>query len=126
MDNNGLNKNVGNSRYQKHIHIFANLLKCSHCGAGFSANTDRIRSNGWRPSNYRCTRLSHMKDCEAKHISDVVLGPFIFNYIANFVRLQRKKGPFTLESIEKDLLTGSCFDNVAAVAPISLSETLLL
>ena len=57
-------------------------------------------------------------------MSDVVLGPFVFNYIANFVRLQRKGGPYTAESIEKALLSGKCFSKVARIDIKGIQDTL--
>ena len=108
-----------------HTHIFAGILKCCDCGGGFSSNRDRPRLSGWRPSTYRCTRSAKMQDCPTFGISDVVLGPFIFNYIANFVRLQRKGTNYTVESIEKALLSGKPFENIAGIDSTSLEETLL-
>ena len=66
-----------------------------------------------------------MQDCPTFGISDVALGPFIFNYIANFVRLQRKGTNYTVESIEKALLSGKPFENIVGIDSTSLEETLL-
>ena len=66
-----------------------------------------------------------MQDCPTFGLSDVVLGPFIFNYIANFVRLQRKGSNYSVESIEKALLCGKPFESIAGIDTKSLEETLL-
>lgn len=108
-----------------HTHIFAGILKCCDCGGGFSSNRDRARLSGWRPSTYRCTRSARLLDCPTFGLSDVVLGPFVFNYIANFVRLQRKGSNYTVESIEKALLCGKPFESIAGIDTESLEETLL-
>lgn len=71
-----------------------------------------------------CNRSARMRDCPALTASDVVLGPFIFNYIANFVRLQRKGGSYTVESIERTLLSGSPFESVAGIDSEDLQDTL--
>ena len=107
-----------------HTHIFAGILKCCDCGGGFSSNRDRPRLSGWRPSTYRCTRSVRMQDCPTFGVSDVVLGPFIFNYIANFVRLHRKGSNHTPSTIEKALLSGKSFENIAGITSDSLEKTL--
>lgn len=124
MDINKASKNTANFYPKKHTHIFAGVLKCANCGRGFSSNKDKPRLSGWRPSSYRCDRGMKMRDCAAPGTSDVVLGPFVFNYIANFVRLQRKGGPYTAESIEKALLSGKCFSNVAGIDSKGIQDTL--
>lgn len=73
---------------------------------------------------YRCNRAMRMRDCPGVGVSDVNIGPFVFNYIANFVRLQRKGGPYTIESIEKALLSGGCFENIAKIDSRGLQDTL--
>ena len=124
MDINKASKDTANFYPKRHTHIFAGVLKCAECGRGFSSNKDKPRMSGWRPSAYRCDRGMKMRDCAAPGISDVVLGPFVFNYIANFVRIQRKGGPYTAESIEKALLSGKCFSNVAGIDSKGIQDTL--
>lgn len=36
---------------RKNIHVFAGLLRCGQCGSNMTANLDRRRANGFRPSN---------------------------------------------------------------------------
>ncbi len=124
MDANRESKNTSEFRARKHIHIFSGILQCADCGGGFSSNKDKPRLSGWRPSMYRCNRAMRMRDCPGVGVSDVNIGPFVFNYIANFVRLQRKGGPYTTESIEKALLSGGCFENIAKIDSRGLQDTL--
>ncbi len=124
MDINKSSKDTSGFYPKRHTHIFAGILKCAECGRGFSSSKDKPRMSGWRPSAYRCDRGLKMRDCSAPGISDVVLGPFVFNYIANFVRLQRKGGPYTAESIEKALLSGKCFSKVAGIDSKGIQDTL--
>ena len=124
MDSHRETKDTSSFR-ASYTHIFAGILKCCDCGSGFSSGLDRPRLSGWQPSNYRCGRYARMRDCPTFGISDVVLGPFVFNYIANFVRLQRKGSNYTVESIEKALLSGKPFENIAGIGSVSLEETLL-
>ena len=124
MDANKAAKDTARFRPQRHIHVFSGILQCADCGGGFSSNKDKERLSGWRPSTYRCKQATKMRDCPALGVSDVVLGPFVFNYIANFVRLQRKGGPYTAESIEKALLSGKCFSKVARIDIKGIQDTL--
>lgn len=89
-----------------------------------SATLDRRRADGWRPSIYGCSkRRSNDKSCKNKYISDIILGPFIFNYVANIIRLRQS---FTERmdniSLEKKLLKGDIFDDIKAIDPDSLTQ----
>ena len=109
---------------RKNIHVFAGLVSCGTCGANMSATLDRRRADGWRPSIYGCSkRRSNDKSCKNKYISDIILGPFIFNYVANIIRLRQS---FTERmdniSLEKKLLKGDIFDDIKAIDPDSLTQ----
>ena len=117
-------KDTSQFRHKKYTHIFSKLLKCGFCGSSLSANKDKERLNGWKPSTYRCNLATNMRTCQQKQISDIVLGPFIFNYIANFVRLQRNKDSLTEETIEKALLSGKVFGDIAHIEQDGLRDTL--
>ena len=124
MDVNKSTKITADFRPKRHTHIFARIVKCSECGGGFSANKDRERLSGWMPSTYRCEKAAKKSGCASVGVSDVTLGPFVFNYIANFVRLQRKGGPYTAESVEKALLSGKCFSAVSGIDSKGIQNTL--
>ena len=121
------NKRGGNTAHEavikKNIHLFAGLLRCEHCGRTMSATQDRRRANGWRPSIYACqTRRANDSSCKAKYVSDVMLGPFVFNYIGNIIRAKESVGArTTLETLEKKLLRGPAFENVLSIDTESLS-----
>lgn len=107
----------GQAYTRKNIHIFAGLVKCGTCGANMSATLDRRRADGWRPSIYGCSRRRRDNSgCENKYISDIVLGPFVFNYVANIIRAKGSvTGSTSLSSIEKKLLRGPAFASVESV-----------
>ncbi|MBR3740988.1 MAG: recombinase family protein [Clostridia bacterium] len=100
---------------RKHVHIFAGLLECGQCGSQFQATIDKARAgSGWRPSIYLCSRHRRFKDCENKYVSDVTLGPFILNFVSNYLRAQRNFGrTTTVEILEKKLLRGEYFVGVS-------------
>lgn len=124
MDENASTRDVSDIRMTKHIHTFAGHIICGRCGKNFIASKDRVRANGFRPSNYRCARRSRMLDCDNdKTISEQYIGPFIFNYVANLVRIQKNfNGIDCLERLERELLKGEEFKNIKLKRD-SLSET---
>ncbi len=89
-----------------------------------SATLDRVRADGWRPSIYGCNKRRHNNtECQNKYISDTVLGPFIFNYIANIIRL---KGTVTkrteLSTLQNKLLRGDAFFQVESISSDGLQQ----
>lgn len=111
------------TRVNKNVHIFAGLLRCSYCDSGMIASSDRARPDGYRPSMYVCSRKRQYSDCPNKYISDVKLGPFIFNYIANMLHAQKcftKSTP--IKRLEKILLRGESFGEVKMIDPGGLQE----
>lgn len=109
---------------RKNIHVFAGLLQCGKCGANMSATPGKIRASGWRPSSYCCSqRRNNLARCDNKYVSDVTLGEFIVNYIANILKL---KDSITVQtttgSIEKNLLRGKAFCNVTGIGAASLED----
>lgn len=123
MDKNALGNNVAN-RQRLSPHIFRGLIKCGSCGASFFSGQDRPRADGYRPSTYRCKNRAINNGCEQPLVSDVLLGPFVFGYIANLVKLQDDKFKInTISKLEDALLSGSYFDNVAGLGQKGL-ETL--
>ncbi len=99
---------------RKNIHIFAGLIICGSCGSQFQSTIDRPRAkSSWRPSIYLCSRHRRFKDCDNKYVSDVTVGPFMLNFISNYIRAQRNFGKSTTpETLEKKLLRGVYFEGV--------------
>ena len=118
--------NVSYKTYQRqNVHIFAGLLECGSCGSNMIATIDRPRANGWRPSIYSCRRRRRTFDCDNKYISDIVLGPFIFNYISNILKARNNIGrSTTLETFENKLLRGPEFESIAHIGRDGLEAML--
>lgn len=114
LEDNDRVVNLHKSYERKNVHIFAGLLTCGACGSQFQATIDRPRAKGgWRPSIYLCSRHRRFKDCDNKYISDVTLGPFVLNFLSNFIRAQRSFGRTTdLATLSKKLLRGPYFECV--------------
>lgn len=121
---------TGKTYVRKNTHIFAGLITCAVCGGRMSATIDRRRANGWRPSIYACqTRRKNTNQCASKYVSDVTLGPFVFNFLANIVRAKGKIGRrTTLAQLQKILLKGDAFSDVSAIneeALVALRDLLI-
>ncbi len=108
------------------VHVFAGLLRCGLCGSNMIAGADRRRANGFMPSKYACgSRRRKMTSCTNKYISDIVLGPFVMNYIANIIRASRTSTSSTTPAaLERKLLRGAAFDNVKSVNHEALRQLL--
>lgn len=112
---------------RKNVHIFAGLLFCGYCNQIMQASQDRARSDGYRPSIYSCTNKRRFNTCDNKYISDIVVGPFVVNYIANIIKASNNFGrSTTLETFQKKLLRGSTFSNVASIELSGLKEMFLM
>lgn len=118
-----INRNMNpNTRriQQKHIHVFSGLLRCYKCGGGFSADADRIRKDGFRPSIYTCSNKGHGRNCDLQgYISDMILGEFVLNYMSHMLFLQKE---FDEENMQSILLEGRAFKDVAYIDDQSLSD----
>lgn len=111
-----------NQSKKKYNHVFGGLLRCGVCGSNMVCDKDKMRSNGFFPSIYRCGNHWQRNTCKAKGITDVVLGPFIFNYIKNVVQATKRANDITtLEQLEDILLSGPEFENIAGINPNGLS-----
>lgn len=114
---------TGMTYQRKNTHIFAGLLRCGCCGSTMSSTIDRPRSDGWRPSVYICTRRKRFDDCQNKYVSDVTLGPFVLNFIANMIKASESFGKSTsISTLEKKLLRGDIFANVDHIEEAGLRE----
>ena len=117
------NHRDGKKYVRKNVHIFAGLLYCGYCGGQMQATIDRPRNDGYRPSIYACTRKRRYNDCGNKYISDIVVGPFVLNYIANILKAQKNFGKSTtIETFERKLLRGAMFSEIEHIDRYGLAE----
>lgn len=126
MDQNAAAKrSAGFSHKRVHVHVFAGLLVCADCGAYFQAvKKDKPRENGFVPSLYRCGARFKKRSCNAGGCSDVVIGPFIFNYVSNMVKATKSRSQIsTLADLENTLLNGPEFEDLAGIEQTSLEAT---
>lgn len=106
-----------------HKHIFSKMLYCGKCNSLLTAGLDAARKDGYRPSRYTCVTSGGAKRC-SNYVSDIIIGPFIFNYVSNLIRLQERITPkHSLRDMERALLRGNSFIDVVGVNNESLKET---
>lgn len=117
------NKDGPRSYTRVNVHIFSGLLFCGSCGSQMVATIDRVREDGYRPSIYLCSRHRRFNDCPNKYVSDITVGPFVLNYIANIIKAQNNFGVSTsIETFEKKLLRGDVFSAVTKIEDAGLRE----
>lgn len=117
------NRRSAKKYVRKNTHIFAGILYCGYCGSQMQSTIDRERSDGYRPSIYACSRKRRYDDCENKYISDIVVAPFVLNYIANILKAQNNFGRSTpIETFERKLLRGTMFADVDHIDQVGLTE----
>ncbi len=125
MDANAAAKrNQGFSHRRKHVHIFSGLMVCADCGAYFQViKKDKTRDNGFAPSLYRCGSNFRKRSCSARGCSDVVIGPVVFNFVANLVCASKSRAKFaTPADLEAALLNGPEFDGMIGLEQTSLES----
>ena len=121
------NKDSAKTYQRKNTHIFGGLCFCYNCGSQMQSTTDKQRDNGFKPSVYVCSRRRRFEDCTNKYVTDVTLGPFILNYIANVIKLQNNFGKSTtIDMMEKKLLRGETFRFVTGIEHQGLEEMFML
>ena len=118
--------NVPGMSHDRNIpHVFSGILVCAKCGAGFQVEKlDRPRMNGFRPTTYICTGRRTYRSCDAPGASDVIVGPFFFNLVTNFVYAVRLRDRIeSADQLQALLLNGPEFSG-ARIDEDDLSEIL--
>lgn len=106
-----------------HHHIFSKRIYCAKCDALLTAGLDTARKDGYRPSRYTCVTSGRAKRC-SNYVSDLIIGPFVFNYVSNLIRLQERITPrHSIRDIQRALLRGNAFVDVIGIDDSSLQET---
>ncbi|MBO1910870.1 recombinase family protein, partial [Microvirga sp. 3-52] len=106
-----------------HKHIFSKMIYCGNCNALLISGLDSARKDGYRPSRYTCITSGGAKRC-SNYVSDIIIGPFIFNYVSNLIRLQERMTPkHSTRDMERALLRGNTFIDVVGVDNTALKET---
>ena len=123
MDANAASiRKPGMKHTEKRVHIFQGLLVCGSCGRPFQVRSvDKMRKSGLRPTYYICGNRARAYGCDAPYTSDLALGGFIFNYVSNVVKASGlRRSIASPEDLEKILLTGPDFSDIAGISEAGL------
>lgn len=118
MDINAQRNNASSFRDINKVHVFAGLLKCSECNNSYYAKQDKPHLDGYYPSIYVCSGRYNNLGCNQKTVSDKLVGTFLLTFISNVLKLKNIRKNINAAELEKKLLTGSCFKDVAGIKNI--------
>lgn len=124
--NNRLRNTSSFHPVRKRCNVFAGLMVCGECGAGYQVKgKDNRKGDGFRPSSYACTGKYQKKNCDNQNVSDVKIGPFVLNYIAAMVDASKSRRFIKdVESLEHIILSHMSFSDVVGISSSSLQDTL--
>lgn len=122
-DNSRLAKDRSRYGASKSSHLFAKLLHCGNCGRMMGSSLAPPKKD-WRYSSYACpTKRSSDIKCSNKHVSDPLLGEFVFNYILNILNAQnhskKLRSPSDMQTM---LLSGMTFKNIESIESDGLND----
>ena len=129
MDANSRLRNTSSLHpLRKRCNVFAGLMVCGKCGAGYQVKSkDSRKGEGFRPSSYACTGKYQKKNCDNLNVGDVIVGPFMINYIAAMVDASKSRRFIKdEESLEQIILAHINFTDVVGISTSSLQDTLNL
>lgn len=84
-----------------------------------------MRLNGFQPSLHVCTSRRTYRACDAPGASDVIVGAFVFNFVANLVAVSASRREYVkagIDETEKRLLPGDAFSDVLQMDAVSLRQ----
>lgn len=108
----------------KNVHVFGGMVICGNCGHAMTSTIRPADQEGIRWSVYVCpTKRRSESQCDGRATSEVVLGEFVFNYILNMLNVQKNFASIdSVEDMEKMLLSGSVFRDVAGIERAGLDD----
>lgn len=108
----------------KNVHVFGGMVICGNCGHAMASTIRPADQEGIRWSVYVCpTKRRSESQCDGRATSEVVLGEFVFNYILNMLNVQKNFASIdSVEDMEKMLLSGSVFRDVAGIERAGLDD----
>lgn len=116
-----------NPSYQRtEVHIFSGLLRCGLCGGMMYVGRDRVRASGIRPDQFGCAnRRRKQSPCTNKYVTDIVVGPFVFNYISRMIKATKRINQNTTpEVLQQFLLDAPMFSAVKSICADGLESTI--
>lgn len=117
MDKNAVRNNA-KFRSDVKTHLFSSLIKCGECDNIMYAKQDKPNQDGFIPSLYACKGRYNLLGCTQKTVSEKIVGEFVLNFLSNMMNVSKSKKVLSIETLEKKLLNGHCFENVIGIKEI--------
>lgn len=120
-------KNFENTSGRVHsantIHVFQGIVYCGKCKNKMVSTPGRKHTDGYRSSNYSCPLHRKSHKCDNSTVNDIIIGEFVINYILNMLNAKKSFSCInTPDELQKKLLTGSTFSDIASIESNGLNE----
>ncbi len=124
LDENTRNvSKVGERHMGQNVHVFSGICYCGKCGNKMVSTPGRLHADGFRTSNYSCPLRRRSHECDNATVNDMIIGEFMINLILNMLNAKTGFSEIdTPEDLEKRLLIGSTFREVAHIDDNGLNE----
>ena len=110
------------ARSERGVNVFDGLVFCAKCGSEMRSRPERVHVDGLHSARHSCPGL-RTGVCDNPSVSDLIIGEFVLNYILNMLNAKRGFSEIeTPDALEKRLLSGSAFKNVASIDRGGLME----
>lgn len=114
---------IGKSHNTNNIHIFQGIAYCGKCRNKMVSTPGRKHTDGYRSSNYSCPLHRKSHKCDNSTVNDIIIGEFVINYILNMLNAKKSFSCInTPDELQKKLLTGSTFSDIASIESNGLNE----
>ena len=101
------------------IHVFQGIAYCGKCRNKMVSTPGRKHTDGYRSSNYSCPLHRKSHKCDNSTVNDIIIGEFVINYILNMLNAKKSFSCInTPDELQKKLLTGSTFSDIASNSSI--------
>lgn len=115
----------GKQCVRKNTHVFGGLMYCGVCGKPMHSTPGRKTASGWRPSKYNCPQVRRGVSCNNSYVNDTVIGEFMINLVLNILNSRKiVTASSAPETLEKYILQGNTFSEIAYIEPDCLNELL--
>lgn len=105
------------------IHVFQGIAYCGKCRNKMVSTPGRKHTDGYRSSNYSCPLHRKSHKCDNSTVNDIIIGEFVINYILNMLNAKKSFSCInTPDELQKKLLTGSTFSDIASIESNGLNE----
>lgn len=122
-ENNTVKGTANQHNRHKHVHVFGQICYCGICGSKMTSVPGRIHKDGYKTSLHVCRLKKIYNQCSNPALTDLVIGEFVINYIANVIHAKKSFSKIhTAQDLQSYLLKGEVFKDVVSIRNFGLSE----